>query len=71
MFDERLPSLIDDYRFALQVLQERSNLGLDSEYASKIRSVILEQIERGEAALNRHHPSVARVSRPQQEKVTA
>jgi len=53
MFSDRLPSQIDDLRFALEVLQERSNLGLDSVYASKIQSVILQQIERGEATLNR------------------
>jgi hypothetical protein len=54
--DERLPSLTEDLRFALSVLQEHSGLGLDPEYLSKIRSVILQQIERREAALNRRAP---------------
>jgi len=58
MFTGRLPSYIEDLRFALSVLQEPSYLGLDSDYASKIQSVILQQIEQGEAALNRR-PSVA------------
>ena len=52
MIAERNPSLIDDLRFALSVLQERSSLGLDSEYASKLQSVILHQIEQGEEVLN-------------------
>jgi hypothetical protein len=58
MIAERNPSLIDDLRFALSVLQERSGLGLDRFYLSKIRSVILQQIEQGQAALD-HRPSVA------------
>ena len=56
MIPERIPTFLDDLRFALQVLQERSGLGLDSEYTSKIQSVILEQIERGEAVLARRSP---------------
>ena len=53
MFPERVPTVLDDLRFALQVLQEDSYLGLDPEYASKLQSVILRQIERGEQGLNR------------------
>jgi hypothetical protein len=53
MFPERIPTVLDDLRFALQVLQENSYLGLDPEYASKLQSVILRQIERGEQGLNR------------------
>jgi hypothetical protein len=53
MFPERLPQVIDDLRFALQVLQEGSCLGLDPEYASKLQSVILRQIDCGEHALDR------------------
>jgi hypothetical protein len=50
MIAEWNPAVIDNLRLALQVLEERSGLGLDSEYAAKIRSTILHQIERGEAA---------------------
>jgi hypothetical protein len=53
MFPDRIPTVLDDLRFALQVLQEDSYLGLDPEYASKLQSVILRQIERGEQGLNR------------------
>jgi hypothetical protein len=56
MFSERLPQVIDDLRFALQVLQEDSCLGVDPEYASKLQSVIPRQIERDEHALNRRSP---------------
>jgi hypothetical protein len=56
MFPERLPQVIDDLRFALQVLQEDSYLGLDPEYASKVQSAILRQLERGERTLNRRRP---------------
>jgi hypothetical protein len=56
MFTERIPTVLDDLRFALQVLQEDSYLGLDPEYAAKLQSVILRQIERGEHGLNRRGP---------------
>ena len=52
MFPEGVPTVLDDLRFALQVLQEDSCLGLDPEYASKLQSVILRQIERREQGLN-------------------
>ena len=38
-----------DLRFALDVMEEHSCLGLDREYASKLRSVMLRQIEQAEA----------------------
>jgi hypothetical protein len=50
-------AILDDLRFALDVLQESSHLGLDAEYAEKLTSVIRQQIEQGENALNRQ-PSV-------------
>lgn len=53
MFAEWNPSFLDDLRFALDVLQESSHLGLDAEYTEKLTSVIRQQIERGENALNR------------------
>ena len=56
MFSERLPQVMDDLRFALQVLREDSCLGLDPEYALKLQSVILRQIERDQHALNRRKP---------------
>ncbi len=38
-----------DLRFTLEVMEEYSCLGLDMEYATKLRSVIIRQIERAEA----------------------
>jgi len=35
----------DDLRFALEVKEEYSCLGLDMEYAAKLRSVMIRQIE--------------------------
>lgn len=39
----------DDLRFALEVMEEYSCLGLDLDYALKIRSVMIRLIERAEA----------------------
>ena len=58
MLAARNSAILDDLRFALNVLQESSNLGLDAQYTRKLVSVIQQQIERGEAALNRP-PSLA------------
>src|SRR5579862_5922663 len=41
---------IQDLRNALTVLEEHGNLGLDSEHASRLRFLLLKQIERAEAA---------------------
>lgn len=38
-----------DLRFALEVMEECSCLGLDSAYATKLGSVMLRQMERAEA----------------------
>jgi len=51
MLAERNPAILVHLRFALQVLEERSHLGLDAEYTGKLASVIRGQIERGEVAL--------------------
>jgi hypothetical protein len=56
MCDVRTPTVIDDLRFALDVLEARSHMGMDPEYVSKLRSVILQQIERREATQNYRHP---------------
>ena len=65
MYAVRNSVVVDDLRFALDVLQESSHLGLDSEYASRLRSVILEQVERreSESGLNPHQFDPAPVVR--------
>jgi hypothetical protein len=70
MYAERLPSQIDNLQFALSVLQEHSGLGLDPEYLSKIRSVILQQIEERKAALYRR-PAIATVASLEHETVAS
>jgi hypothetical protein len=42
---------VDDLRFALEIMDEYSHLGLDSEHAAKLRSVMQHQIARAEEAL--------------------
>jgi hypothetical protein len=49
MYDARNPQIANDLRFALDVLQESSHLGLDSEYTSKLQALIQTQIRRREA----------------------
>ena len=44
------PTYVDDLRFALEIMDECSHLGLDSEHASKLRSLMLQQISRAEEA---------------------
>ena len=58
MISDKNPGFIDDLRFAMDVMDEDSHLGLDSEYASKLRFLMLEQIRRAEEALERR-PAIA------------
>ena len=39
----------EDLRFALEVMEKHSCLGLDMKYAAELRSVLIRQIERAEA----------------------
>ena len=55
------PQYVDDLRFALDVMNEYSHLGLDSEQASKLRHLMIEQINKAEDALK--HPGVLVTSR--------
>jgi len=41
MISENNSTYVDDLRFALEVMEQRSSLGLDREYAARLRSVIL------------------------------
>jgi hypothetical protein len=43
--------LIDDLRFAIDVMDEYSHLGLDSEHATKLRTLMERQIAEAEEAL--------------------
>jgi len=41
-----------ELRYALEVMDEYSHLGLDDEYAGKLRDILLKRIEEAEAALS-------------------
>jgi hypothetical protein len=45
MMSDNNPAFLDDLWFAIHVMDESSHLGLDSEYASKLRTLMLRQIE--------------------------
>jgi len=47
------PTFADDLRFALQMVEEYQCLRLDAEYATKLRFVMIRQIERAEADQSR------------------
>jgi hypothetical protein len=46
------PDLATELRYALDVMEEYSRLGLDDEYASKLRDILLRRIEETETALS-------------------
>jgi hypothetical protein len=46
------PDLATELRYALDVKEEYSRLGLDDEYASKLRDILLRRIEETETALS-------------------
>lgn len=43
-------SLATEFRFALDVMEERSHLGLDDEYASFLRTILLRRVAQAENA---------------------
>ena len=49
---ETTHDLVSDYRYALDVMEEHSNLGLDDEFASKLRDILLRHISDTESALS-------------------
>lgn len=42
------PELANELRFALDVMEENSHLGLDDEAATKLRSILLRRIKQAE-----------------------
>lgn len=56
------PMYVDDLRFALEIMDEYSHLGLDSEHAAKLRSLMLQQIAKAEQALRRSSDEPVAVS---------
>ena len=52
MYTTPNPDLVTELRYALDVMEEYSHLGLDSEAASKLRSILLRRIDEAEAAIS-------------------
>ena len=52
MTSEQTVARIEDLRFALTVMEEHSHLGLDAEFASKLRSLMLRRIAKTEVQLS-------------------
>jgi len=46
------PDLVNELRYALEVMEEYSHLGLDSEAASRLRNILLRRINDAEIALS-------------------
>ena len=63
------PELVTELRYALDVMEEYSHLGLDNEAAGRLRGILLRRITDAEAALS-GHPAVP-VRFPASEKVSA
>jgi hypothetical protein len=53
MFDQPNSALVDELRYALDVMEEYSHLGLNDEGASKLRQILLPRIAEAEEALAR------------------
>lgn len=58
MLDTKSKSeLVSDLRYALDVMEEYSHLGLDDEAASKLREIIVRQIDDARAGLSCFPPA--------------
>ena len=51
MNDRPNPALVGELRYALDVMEERSHLGLDDEIASNLKGILLRRIAAAEDAL--------------------
>ena len=55
-----------ELRYALDVMEEYSHLGLDDEYTSKLRGILLRRIEEAETAVSVEPAPAARFRVPTQ-----
>lgn len=53
-----------ELRYALEVMEEYSHLGLDDEYASKLREILLRRIDEAEAAASIQPAELVRFAVP-------
>ena len=52
MYATTNPDLANELRYALDVMEEYSHLGLDNEAASKLRGILVRRINEAEAAVS-------------------
>lgn len=69
MYTTLNPDLANELRYALEVMEENTHLGLDDEAAGKLRTILQRRISEAEAALSCRPVSPIRFAIP--EKVTA
>jgi len=65
-FVDTIPSsdAATELRYALDVMEEYSHLGLDDEYASKLRDILVRRIEEAEEVLSVEPPQPVRFQVP-------
>ncbi len=54
MYATSNPDLVNELRYALDVMEEYSHLGLDNEAAGKLRGILVRRINEAEAAVSCH-----------------
>jgi hypothetical protein len=52
MYATANPDLVNELRYALDVMEEYSHLGLDNEAAGKLRGILVRRINEAEVALS-------------------
>ena len=57
------PDAVTELRFALDVMEEYSHLGLDDEAANRLRNILLRRIDEAEAAVSSKSAAPVRYSR--------
>jgi hypothetical protein len=56
------PELANELRFALDVMEENSHLGLDDESAKRLRNILLRRIKQAENEFSSHPAEPVRLS---------
>jgi hypothetical protein len=69
MYATSNPDLVNELRYALDVMEEYSHLGLDNEAASKLRGILVRRIHEAEVAVSSRPAAPVRFR--VEEKVTA
>ena len=64
------PELANELRYALDVMEENSHLGLDDEAAKRLRNILLRRIKQAESSASAHRAEPVLAS-PASEKACA